>query len=161
MSKEQWLLAIVVLNSTGAVDCGSNSQNVEPDAGSVNYTIAPEALAGCRAPDEPGCATCCTNECCISPCGSVCDARVLGNGDPAYTDSAYTECTTDPLVCPSDCQPCARCSKKSESLLRKGLECDCARVVLAKGDLACSDPTSCACYCAYLEAYEAACPAAK
>jgi hypothetical protein len=119
--------------ATGAdpqVDSGAGL----PD-GSV--AVAPDASAGCRAPDELGCSTCCTED----PLTASCVSRTGA--------SWYNVVGSAPGLCPTDCPPCARCSLRDEEQLR-GLverpECgDCS------GDLGpdpCFTPGGCACYCA-------------
>jgi hypothetical protein len=103
------------------------------------------AYTGCRAPAEPGCATCCIDH----PDGNHC--------------TMVTETVTSdvPGTCAPACRPCAPCSLAEEQALRAlpdRPECDCA---LPPGVDPCQSPTSCECWCEQITGLKEACPGVR
>ncbi len=78
-----------------------------------HHAVDPVALDGCRAPDEPGCASCCADT-----DGGRCRYQIgdedwtLYDVDPWYNGVAFVD-----GACPDDCPRCARCSARDEHLL--------------------------------------------
>ena len=117
------------------------------------YRIDPAALVGCRAPDEPGCASCCLksgNDC--SRLWSPEDWSQPGMGEAWYNASS--------VGCPAQCAACASCTKRQELELAALLPftCDCDKTQI--GIDPCFDPPSCACQCSRRQYLTKACPKA-
>lgn len=121
-------------------------------------TVDPDALAGCRAPDEPDCSICCLDS---EGEADVCHYLLgdedwsLYDVDPWYNGMLFVD-----GACPADCRPCARCSERDEHLLEAlAPRPDCACEGLSIGVDPCYSPGSCACYCHTLESLTSRCPA--
>lgn len=118
--------------------------------------IATTALAGCRAPNEPGCATCSVPD-------PPHDCRVFSGGEDRGGFSVYTEVTYQP-TCPSGAPQCATCSEESELRLcseTTRLECDCNKDWGIDPCFLNADPLGepdCGCWCQQFGAYRKACP---
>jgi hypothetical protein len=133
-----------------------------PSAGG-GFAIAPSALAGCRAPDEPGCAQCCwqTPEGCTTYSGEA-DWSRYPNVDPWYNHVGSLD-----GACPADCAVCASCSEQSErALLKQGErpECKCDAPGSGSGGFTedpCIAEESCECYCEEHGRLTELCPAAS
>lgn len=117
--------------------------------------VDPDALAGCRAPDEPDCQTCCRET-----DGDGCHYLIgeedwsLYDVDPWYNGVLFVD-----GACPADCQRCASCSERDEHLLESLAprpDCDCDG--LSIGIDPCYHPGGCACYCSTLESLTSSCP---
>lgn len=136
MSSVVGVLSLVVIMAAAVSACEG-----------VPVEIAPAALVGCRAPDEPGCASCC------------------GEGGVVYSASPLDQFTTvEPwynvsgtgtgVTCTSSC---ASCSERSELQLRATAgECDCDGLTIG------IDPchsSGCACTCSIYRVARDACPA--
>jgi hypothetical protein len=127
--------------------------------GPGSYEIAPDALVGCRAPDEPGCVLCCT--------GTTDDGRCSYlEGDEDWSqydvDPWYNASGVMDGPCPDDCPACAQCSERTEQALREfesRPECDCPTLEI--GIDPCFAPDSCECYCVRLQSAMQACPPAE
>ena len=131
---------------------GSNAQCFSVEAA---IEISSKALAGCRAPEDPGCSICCiaTLESCMVK--SWASHENSGTAAPWYNNTASEK------KCPSDCPRCASCSQRSEkelrALLMRGPQgCDCAKVPI--GIDPCFAPMSCACYCSRWQDLTTQCP---
>lgn len=111
--------------------------------------IASTALVGCRAPDEPGCATCCDDQGLVRSSSPLDQFTTV---EPWYNVSALPGALG--LTCTSTC---ARCSERSEQALRDTAgECDCDGLTIGV------DPchsSGCACTCSIYRAARDACPA--
>lgn len=129
-----------------------------PIACADRYKISAASRVGCRAPDELGCATCCT----ASPGSRSCSRRSWAPGGadvskikPWYNANEYLAET-----CPASCPPCASCTVRAEGelceLLAMPRSCDC--VNLEPGNDPCAEPTSCGCYCRNLSGFKQSCP---
>lgn len=121
-----------------------------------HHAVDPAALDGCRAPDEPGCASCC-----VDTDGGRCRYQI-GDEDWALYDVApwYNGVAFVDGACPDDCPRCARCSARDEHLLETlAPRPDCACDGLEPGVDPCYSPDSCACYCHSLASLTAMCPA--
>jgi hypothetical protein len=112
--------------------------------------IDPLALAGCRAPNEEGCAACCYFDADLGTC-----MRRAAEGDRYAAPQALDG------PCEAACRPCAACARSDEAALAALAprdDCTCA-----DGDDApavpCEDAATCACWCAQRAALLAACPA--
>lgn len=125
------------------------------------YTIDPEALEGCRSPDEPGC-----DRCDPFPEPSNCgylfweDEFAEPDESPWYNAGAMVE-IEDFDVCTYDYPPCARCTLHDEAALPEFEEesaCDCSEVAV---DLQYCPAPDCTCYCKRRANTFAACPPAQ
>lgn len=127
-------------------------------AGAGGHAIAPEALVGCRAPDEPNCARCCLE----SDSHARCVVRLGVEDWSLYdVDPWYNGVEVEDGPCAAECPRCARCSERAERELRAlkpRPECDCA--TLSIGVDPCFSPGSCACHCRTLESLTWSCPPA-
>jgi hypothetical protein len=117
--------------------------------------ISSEALAGCRAPDDLGCSSCC-----IVGADSCTVKRWSSHENPTTVTPWYNSIESV-RECPSNCSPCASCSSRSEKelrdlLTRKPKDCDCAKATI--GIDPCFAPMSCACYCSRWEDLKTQCP---
>ena len=132
----------------------SSAPPVAKAAGELpGYRIDPAALVGCRAPDEPGCASCCSksdNGC--SRLWSPEDWSQPGMGAAWYNASS--------VGCPAECAACASCTKRHELELAAMLpfSCDCEKTQI--GIDPCFDRPSCACECSRRQYLTKACPKA-
>ncbi len=122
-------------------------------AGEITLNILPEALIGCRSPEEPGCGACCYSD------GGQCIAMRWtsdGRGDiePWYNQLEVLK------EWPHHCLRCAQCSKRSEQqlyrLLSDGMICDCAGLEI--GIDPCFYAASCECWCSRVEILSRECP---
>jgi hypothetical protein len=141
----------------GACDEGGVLTPEQSGAGSggapatCEIAIAPAALQGCRAPDEPGCETCY-----VFHTDGTCSAYSTFGRRP--DDSGYNTgiLTTD---CPTDGARCASCTPEAEAALCRNTppsDCDCS---IDAGIDPCFAPSSCGCYCSAYSADRQACPA--
>jgi hypothetical protein len=141
---------------------GGGSGAAEPDAGVAgasaagpyDYPIDPDALVGCRSPEEPECASCCF---------STDDGRcIYRSGDlESGVDPWYSTSSVEEGSCPSSCEPCARCTLRDEDDLHDLVpppDCDCDAVELLGDD--CFTPASCGCHCSKLVSAMDDCPPA-
>lgn len=114
--------------------------------------ILPAALEGCRAPDEPGCATCYV----LRPDGS-CEAL---SGSARRGDYfVYTMAIVNDDGCENGPR-CASCLRETEAALcaeTTGLECDCRE---PPGIDPCFFPEGCGCFCQQFGQNRKACPQA-
>ena len=152
--------------SGGAPATGGGGPTSLPRGGAGGgLTIEPSALVGCRAPGEPGCASCCVQD--AEGCETLTSehdwATRFPNVTPWYNITGYLA-----GACPTDCAVCASCTKKSEQQLRELGEraCACERFAPGAGTGGvgvdpCGDETSCECYCQEHGDLSAACPAAS
>lgn len=137
---------------------GSTGGKPPASAGSPNAPAAcmtgilPEALEGCRAPNEPGCATCYVER----PDGSC----------EAYSGSARRDdyfVYTMLIVKDDGCENgprCASCLRETEAALceeRGHPECDCRE---PPGVDPCFNPDGCGCFCSVGGQNRRACPPA-
>lgn len=123
----------------GVVDGGS------ADGGDL--ADGPSSFAGCRAPSEPGCATCCYQG------RGYCTELSASSGSDWYNVS-----TAHGTVCPADCARCAPCSISREQQARDLVcrpECDCSR---DPGIDPCFTPSGCGCYCVRRASLRTECP---
>jgi hypothetical protein len=112
-----------------------------PDAG---------PFAGCRAPDEPGCARCCKRS------SQECTVYEVPAGRAAGMGVGYQSTSLQIGACDPECPPCARCSRLDEEALLSdprppGCTCDSDAGV-------CIDVTTCACWCARIGTQAKDCP---
>lgn len=101
------------------------------------------AYAGCRAPDEAGCAQCCD----AAAQAPYCDVYEAANGSTTYQTSG-----TQYHACRCDCTPCAHCKLEDERNVRvmiKHPECDCS--LPPTGD-------PCGSWCASKPKWDSLCP---
>lgn len=117
------------------------------------YTITTSAQTGCRAPEMPGCAQCCT----VTPSGCV--VRQYSPGNVTGITPWYNQAESKP-TCPAGCQACASCTMRDESslcqMLATASECDCSKTYPDVDP--CSKPDSCACYCLEYKNLNQICP---
>lgn len=123
-----------------------------------DHAIAPEAVIGCRAPDEPDCSRCCLET-------VVEDACTVLSGEEDWSlhdvEPWYNSVEAVDGACAADCPRCARCSERDERELRaleSRPECDCEALTI--GIDPCFNPGSCACHCRRLESLMSRCPPA-
>ena len=122
------------------------------------HRTVPSSYVGCRTPDEPGCKTCCSYDAKGGGC------RVLSaRGDAGLYD--LMRYAGD--VCEAGCAPCAQCTKETELALRRlghRPDCDCRDP--SRGYVGpipwnkdvCYSRRDCACWCASVSQFTAACP---
>jgi hypothetical protein len=105
-----------------------------------------DSRAGCRAPTDPGCGTCCAS-------GAEADSCSVFTGSTWYNYN-YTQ-----SPCRTGCAPCAQCTQRDEELLSALLlersDCDCSQ---DPGVDACFGAGSCDCWCSRYEYLSKACP---
>lgn len=124
-----------------------------------SYTISAASRSGCRAPDEPGCASCCYG----APGDGSCTRRSWAPGGAGVSSVKpwYNAAEFLAQSCPADCLPCASCLAREEEelcqLLAMPRACDCAHTEI--GIDPCFHPESCACYCERLALATQSCPA--
>jgi hypothetical protein len=117
------------------------------------YRIDPAALVGCRAPDEPGCASCCSTH------DSGCE-RLWSPEDwsqPGMGEAWYNAASAG---CPRECAACASCNERQERELAAMLpfKCDCENFQPTIDP--CFQRGSCACECSRRQHLTKACPKA-
>jgi len=144
-------------SETGGTSSGNDAtggaSSVNPNAAS-SYPIDPDALVGCRAPDEPGCQHCCERD----STEAVCYFR-----DSILSEDDWDMFGSEDGPCPNGCPSCAQCDAYSETQLdsmdkSRWLECDCAH--LDPGVDPCFNANSCECDCSIHAAAMKACPSA-
>jgi hypothetical protein len=138
------LVAFCLLASTG--------QSCSAEAA---IEISSKALAGCRAPEDPGCSRCCIDT------GDSCIVKSWISHENSRIATPWYNSLASEKECPSDCAECASCSQRSEEELRALLarrpeDCDCAKATM--GIDPCFAPMSCACYCSRWEDLRTHCP---
>lgn len=131
---------------------------VDEPAAPDEFIIAPEALIGCRAPDEANCERCCVKTTddgrCLTQAGAA-DWELYAV-EPWYNATEIVD-----GACPAECPRCARCSERDEAALRalpSRPECDCDSLTV--GIDPCFVPTSCACFCQIRGSLLSRCPLA-
>lgn len=134
-----WVSGVLLVSCSGG-DGSNTKQRTAP----FTYAIAPAALAGCRAPSDPGCFRCCT--------GTGADGRcAYQEGANAASPSASTDYSVSGSYagpCAADCPACAPCSAAAEKTLREiqpRPDCDCATIQPIVDP--CFGAGSCDCYC--------------
>jgi hypothetical protein len=140
MSRGKWLVLVAVLSFA------TNAYPADPP----RIKIVPEALVGCRSPEEPGCKTCRLVR------GTSCVQKYWTewpDQKPWYNGESVSCITSSPA--------CASCSRLAESALRERLassqmSCDCARITIDIDP--CFAPDSCECHCVRLKGLSRACP---
>jgi hypothetical protein len=130
-----------------AAACGRNSNDRLTCQN--GYTVAAGAKMGCRAPGEPGCASCCVTF------PSTCEEFTTSSSQSTTYDSIGNN------TCPANCPPCAQCFSQDEATLCSRLadnqSCDCSNTPIPPNP--CADAGSCACWCVVTLDLEAKCPA--
>jgi hypothetical protein len=127
---------------------GAAGEETGGEGGAAGASLWP----GCRAPNEPGCESCCrqnTNDC---------DRFWVSNGQ---LDHGYDAVMTYGKVCPESCPVCSTCWIPTEQALRElecRPECDCTE---PRGADPCFSPTSCECYCVEMPSLIKMCPGIK
>ncbi len=120
----------------------------------ADLTISPDALVGCRSPDEPNCQSCCFQD------GHHCSKRSWSHAGSSQIAGPWYNRTETMEGCPDNCPPCAPCSTRSEQQLRNLLSdqrsCDCRNVEIPVDP--CFVPRSCECYCHQIEFLSKECP---
>lgn len=122
------------------------------------YNISLASKVGCRAPDEPGCTTCCYLDIggCVRRSSSDPPGAPMSGFKPWYNGASFVGET-----CPADCPPCASCLARDEDFLCQELtmarNCDCANIKIYNDP--CFAIKSCECYCSNLKQEMLACPA--
>jgi hypothetical protein len=113
------------------------------------------AADACRAPDEPGC-----SRCCIPKSHGSCTLMYWPTDSSHGTQGLqpWYLASEERKTCPSDCRPCARCTRRHEQEIQwLGVrpECDCTKPT---GSDPCIEPESCNCYCSSMKALSHHCP---
>jgi hypothetical protein len=138
-----WAILTTAVAATSASACGKGT---EP----VRATHAPPQ-AECRAPTDPGCASCCEQQWLSAPDGSRSPTCLIRSVEsrPAARDNeeGYSSRRFADGICQSSCARCADCTLDEEQVYRHLMAsgCDCLAPQPASIDPCFS--AGCACMC--------------